>query len=105
MKPDDAVPTSELPESADTFAAFLATLPKAVRIRLQQLKSREADIDKWFQADRRRYERLVKNPKKTVAELARAIKWEGAPLEPSKNLRLKLRWPSSPVGSELLFAV
>jgi len=74
---------------------------------VRQLKNKDAEICRWFEEDPRRLETFSKDPKSVIAELQRAIRWEGPPLEPAKIKGWELKpqlAPPPPAGGRLLLS-
>lgn len=97
------------PSPSDPIKELAPEASKEVQSLLRQLKSREAEINRWFQEDPERLEGLRRDPHKTLEELLRTMRLErprGVEWGEIRNWVFAPRLPEPPpVGSALLVAV
>jgi hypothetical protein len=94
---------------SDPVKELVGDLPEEMQMLLRQLKTREAEIDQWFQADPQRLESLRKDPQKTLEELLRTMRLErpiGVEWDGIRGWEIFLEPPKPPaLGIVLLTAV
>lgn len=97
------------PSPFDHIKQLVPDAPAEVQALFRQLKSREAEIDRWFQEDPERLEALKRDPRNTLEELLKTMRLErprGVDWAKIRNWELVYEPPKPPpVGSALLVAV